>query len=326
MCRIGGFALDHNKYNSTTRFTLVNVLGRMLDSGGGHAAGFVSIASNRIRCGKRIGEWKDSKDRFVRMAASGNVCMMHARYATCGGYEIDAAHPFTIRRDNKSVLYGIHNGVIYDADDSAKAHGREYTVDSKEIFELIADKEYGKLNQLHGYGVINWIDAKDPTHIKLAKLSEDGEIYVASLKGGGMVWASTWSLLSPALAAARLEAEKYYTIDVGQVYTIDQEHIRFTDNKDCKLAEGWGFTGWQGNRFDLLSDDDFLTDEEFERKLLWEEYKDLVEENQEKYLAEHSKNFFSSHDDTLFDPWDDDFESDDGMKAPWEERFLTKGS
>lgn len=237
MCGVSGFVgIPEHK-----RFALVHALGDGIDTRGGHAAGFVTV-SDRIEVRKRIGHWSTAHMRFIRAAASAPICLMHARYATCGSQRAKRdplnAHPFTIRRNGKSVLYGAHNGVIYNADESAALYEREYTVDSKEILELLADDELDTLQSLDGYGVLTWIEASDPHSIKIAKLSEDGEIVVARVAGGGVVYASTQAILGSALAFAKLVPEAVYTLnEVGRVYAVRADGVYTTKRNGVKVAD-----------------------------------------------------------------------------------------
>lgn len=217
MCGLAGFA---GISSLLKRYYLTVVLGAGIDRRGGHAAGYVAVHpepdSSPVRMARKLGTWDTAHTRFIVGAAKGELTMMHARFATCGSRdEVLHAHPFAIQRNGRSRLWGMHNGVIYDAKDSARKHGRPYTVDSKEILELLADDELESLQALGGYGVLTWIDRAQPDRVKVSRLSDDGEIVIAKIKGGGVVWASTWRILSEALECANLEAE--YTIDVSEV-------------------------------------------------------------------------------------------------------------
>lgn len=223
MCGLSGFAGINNKFS---RFMLAINLGVGIDSRGGDAAGFVNIAKDSFRYCKKLGTWGESKSKFLHSASNGELCMMHSRYATCGMKTIQEAHPFAIKRNGKTVLWGAHNGIIPDAWDSAKENNRNIDVDSQELFELIADNEIEKMQELSGYGVITWIEASSPNKIKLARLSEDSEICMVELEDGGHVWASTPKILDNALKEANLNAVADIELDeIGRVYEISNEGI-----------------------------------------------------------------------------------------------------
>jgi len=245
MCGLAGYS---GIASSLDRQRLVWELGYGIDDRGGDAAGFVTV-SHTLRYCKRKGMWSSAKNRFLKAAATGNVTMMHSRWATCGVNDISEVHPFVIKRNGNTVLYGAHNGIIYDAWDSAKKNGREIEVDSQEIFELLADGKVDEIAELCGYGVITWIYADNPTVVNIARMSKNSEIEVAKLKGGGMVWASTSKILREAVKNSQLEIETEYDLkDIGTVYQIENGEIGMTDLPKVKLSEGGSIFGgysWQ---------------------------------------------------------------------------------
>lgn len=179
--------------------------------------------------------------------------MMHARYATCGGSwrgNPNNAHPFRIERNGKTVLYGAHNGCIYNADDSAKKHARNYTVDSRELFELLADNATEEIQNLSGYGVITWIDTKQQGAVNMARISTSSEIYVCKVKSGGYVWGSTEKIVKEALKDAGLKKECHYDLnDIGRVYQFRPTGIFETDRTGIKVGSRsytyvGGYGGW----------------------------------------------------------------------------------
>lgn len=203
----------------------MNSLGTGIDTRGGDASGYVTInrETGTLYNAKRVGPWCGARRKFAKRAAMGDMGIMHARWATCGNKKSqDQAHPFEIKREGETKLFGMHNGCIWNAKKSAKANGREksYNVDSKELFELMADGDIEGIQELDGYGVITWY-VPGSNYINLVRLSKHSDICVVSLKGGGMAWASTWSILSDALDFAELEADLDFQIpDIGRIYQI----------------------------------------------------------------------------------------------------------
>ncbi len=222
MCGLAGYS---GVKNASTRLALTMALGLGIDARGGHAAGYVSLpetaTGKAIRLAKRIGKWGDASARFVYGASLGRVCMMHSRFATCGSKDnVEHAHPFVVRREGKSVLYGAHNGVLSGTWMSARKNGREHTVDSREMLELLADKQYDAIKELEGYGVVTWV-TPDAGVVNVVRLSSSSEFIAVHLKEGGIAWASTWSILGAALKVSNLTAdESIVTSEVGQVYQL----------------------------------------------------------------------------------------------------------
>jgi hypothetical protein len=236
MCGLSGYI----GLSSSTedKLMLILGLGDGIDNRGGHACGYAAIAEDGdFRYARKSGTWIRSRVRFVEGAA-GHICMMHARWATCGNREDPMnAHPFAIRRGGRVVMWGAHNGMVPDAFASAKAHGREVAVDSQEIFELLADKDYEGIRSLAGYGVATWIDTDHRDRVHLCRLSSNSDICVVSVKGGGLVWASTWKILKDALAVADLEVEREFKIDeIGRVYRLSADGVRKTKLGDIKVG------------------------------------------------------------------------------------------
>ncbi len=206
----------------------------------------------------------------------GDMCIMHARWATCGNKKNqDQAHPFEIKRDGRTKLFGAHNGIIWNADESAKANGRKYTVDSKELFELMADGDVDGIQDLDGYGVITYF-IPGSNHINMIRLSEHSEIVVVSLKTGGLAWASTWDILSDALDFAELEAEYDFQVpDIGRVYQIREsgvyktsvEGIMFEAKKEPESWEAKLIAQWEA--------------EQKEKEELEEAYRDYLRNSEE---------------------------------------------
>lgn len=242
MCGLAGFA---GIKNHAAKINLVVGLGFGIDGRGKDAAGFVSIVDGIPKYCKKLGKWKDARYRFWNTAAKGDICMMHARFATCGKKTIDEAHPYSIWRNKKVVLWGAHNGMMRSAWDCAKEHNRTCSVDSKELFELLADKEYETIKKQIGYGVITWIDSEQRDAVHLIRLSYQSDIYVASIKGGGIVWGSTKSIVEEAVDVANLEIENVYDIkEIGREYIITANEVYYTSLDKIQFASNYVTTNY----------------------------------------------------------------------------------
>lgn len=237
MCGLSGFA---NVSGEANKLLLTYALGRGIDTRGGHGCGFVSIKNQKVNPVKNGGEWGSAPRKFLMDAASSDMLLMHSRWATCGERnQARQAHPFTIKRNNKAVLHGAHNGIIFNADESAKEHNRQIEVDSEELFHLIADKDYEGVQNLTGYGIAMWVMA-DGDHIKLARLSDDGEMVVVKLTNGGLVWASTWDILAYAIRRAGMKVKWQLNIsEVGRVFEIYHDKVKISSTKGIQVGSRW---------------------------------------------------------------------------------------
>lgn len=239
MCGLAGFSGVKDQF---AREALVLSLGWGIDARGGDAAGFVSLAhdTHKPQFGRKVGTWLGARERFIRRAANAHTSMLHARFKTCGKGGEREAHPFEIRRNGQEVLWGAHNGVVYDAEASARKHGRAYTVDSKELFELLADDDFDAISKLTGYGVITWVEAKNPGMVFLCKLTGSGDIKVASTECGAIVWASTSGILREGLDGSDMVKARDWKVETGKVYHIKPDGIFSTPTRqDITLSSRW---------------------------------------------------------------------------------------
>lgn len=239
MCGISGF---HSVKDSEARFKLVSALGREIDQRGYAMAGFVaSTEEDDLIFSRKQGSWKAASDEFLMSAAHGDMCMMHSR-APGFGAPVTDAHPFPIVRDDEVVLWGAHNGNFNEAWTCAKEHNRPCTVDSQELFELIADKDWDLLNSYNGWGIAEWVTADNIREVKLSRLSQYSDLVAVSLNEGGTVWASTWQILKDGLRAANLTVKDQYIInDVGRVYVVNEKGLFPTENNRVRFGQhhGW---------------------------------------------------------------------------------------
>lgn len=252
MCGVAGYVgLGH--LPAEQRFDLVEALGIGIDSRGGDAAGFCVIngPSHRpiVRLARKLDEWQDARGRFIRAASSGHSVMMHARWTTSGNAkDIECAHPFPIRRKRgateKVVLYGAHNGMLEGTVSSARMFQREHTVDSREFLELLADKRYDVIQKLEGYGVVTYVRPEDGI-IRVVRISSNSDFEIVALEGGGIVYASTASILKDALEFAGLDGSlKPLSVSaVGRVYRIEPQKVRFTGLSNVRVSSTW-WKGW----------------------------------------------------------------------------------
>lgn len=147
-------------------------------------------------------------------------------------------------RGDETILYGAHNGIIYEgAERSALEHDRDYTVDSREVLELLADGEYDSIRRLQGYGVLTWMVPGDP-YVNLVRLSQDSEIEAALLKAGGVVWGSTQEIIRDACEIAGLRIKTFYELPlIGHKYRL-KPHGLFESNTSGIWVQKRPNTNW----------------------------------------------------------------------------------
>lgn len=224
MCGLAGFTGVKRKYKKA----LVLALSEGIDTRGGHAFGYVGTTiSGNIQYAKQIGSWRLASDRFLASIASCEVAMLHSRFATSNNRDVlAAAHPFRIARQGKTALWGAHNGVLPNAFQLARENKYDILVDSQYLFELLADSNIAAIQNIQGYGAITWLSSQARHGIFLTKLSDSGQLVVAKLKEGGIVWASTKELLEAAIADSKLRIMHFYNTDTpGQVFFATEQKL-----------------------------------------------------------------------------------------------------
>jgi hypothetical protein len=198
----------------------------------------------KIDRGRTTGAWMEANPKWLHECVTkSKTILMHSRYATCRNTGVSDAHPFRIVRDGKTVLWGMHNGMIHSAEKSAKAHGRDYTVDSVELLELIADGAWDEIEDLEGYGTVCWIRADDPHRINLCRMTASADLAAARVKDpslpldkfgwNGVVFASTKDIIKQASGVASVElAEDPWELDSHNVYYVNHKgEFYITDKK-----------------------------------------------------------------------------------------------
>jgi len=220
MCGLAGF--QGLGISEMDRAFLIMALGAGIDRRGGDAIGYAALADNKeIVVRRQTGDWCEARSiELIREATRMHTLAMHARFATCATKAAVHAHPFTISRGERDVLYGMHNGILYNAEDSAKKHGRKYSVDSRELFELLADGHLDEIEKLEGYGTAVWMEASEPGVVYMVRMTDDADLEIAKVKGGGVVWGSTERIVRDGLGAVGAEVDSFLVIEPHIIHSV----------------------------------------------------------------------------------------------------------
>lgn len=237
MCGLSGYS---GVTDPNARVILTAALGSAIVSRGFGGAGFVNLnGRGGIFHQRTITHWRDVEEAFIQATAANESCMMHSR-GPISKVDTDV-HPFPITRNGQVVLWGAHNGMFDDAWRSAKENDRNITVDSQELFELLADGRVADLAQLRGWGVITWVTADDPNTIKLCRLGVSSELVAANLEEGGVAYASTRQILEFGVKTAQLTIREMIPLEIGRTYLMSNGTIVLGQG-GVTLSEEWG--GW----------------------------------------------------------------------------------
>lgn len=282
MCGLAGFSFNAKNMPTTERLhDLAMGLAWGIDNRGGDSVGFFGREGSQYHIGHGMGTWWENGPIWP----SCHELAMHARFATCGTVRLDNAHPYRITRSWGDIDF-MHNGMAPDAYASALEHGRDYTVDSRELGELMADGQYESLASIPGYGVFVWRYVDEPDTY-LCRVTSDSDLVVYELVGGGVVWGSTERIVRDACELAGLDIAFEYRIRIGDVYAVSDGVIVLSDHERVTLAPRWSRYG--GNAEPMWSEWSVLSDDPEE----WESYE--TEPELAYYVNSDASNVDVSH-------------------------------
>lgn len=176
--------------------------------------------SNGVDEVKYIGPITDTWNNSIEKWNEWSWFIAHTRSASTGGITVENQHPFTIEYNGKRLV-GIHNGIVANHESLNKKHKREYECDSPHIFAALAGMS--PTNEVYGYGNLAWFEmpVDDPRSMSMNFLKFNSDnLYIARLKTGEIVFASTREPIIRAAKIAGGEVEKFYGIEGDKRYYI----------------------------------------------------------------------------------------------------------
>jgi len=209
------------------REILAVMLSAQNDTRGGNSWGvFDPDAEHVIKgLGDIVKHWKSLFER--------DRVMCHTRLATTGDISVENAHPFVVKN-----LVGAHNGVISNHEWLNTRYGRKCDVDSEHIFQHLADGL--DLDDIDGYGAIEWVDRASPDRLLLCRLTSWADLAVAALSGGGVIWSSDELHLKAALLAADISRYRMPVVVSEKVLCVVHGKLKSTE-AELSMNAFWGY-------------------------------------------------------------------------------------
>ncbi len=243
ICGLFGFDLQRVQLSNERKVALTAVLAAGNDTRGGDSWGYWGKSPNKAdhKIDKGLG---DIAKQVLKMSNI-PILMAHCRKATQGAVSVPNCHPFEINN-----VIGAHNGIISNHTELNRKYSRDFEVDSMHIFKHLSEGR--ELEDIHGYGTIEFVRKEYPSRIYLCKLS--GELHVWAIgkekNCRAVIWSSDNDHLKAALTAANIAG---YTFEVksGQLYYV--ENGQFFEETDTKLSMGSSINrNWSNEHYTAL--------------------------------------------------------------------------
>ena len=240
MCGI--FGADFRRSNLTERQKgiILSTLAKSNEKRGHDSWGIFDVEKNSVD--KDVGPITNAISKVCEF----NFGFGHTRHGTHGNNSVPNAHPFTF-----GTITLAHNGIIFNHDELNLKYNRDCQVDSMHI-GLNISQNLG-LDDLRGYGSIEWFDNNMSDTIRLCRL-EGGELAIAAImsadKTVGVVWSSSKAHLKDALDFAGVKFQEF-NIETGKVYNVQDGNLFESDQKlalATRIGAEMGITWQQGRQ------------------------------------------------------------------------------
>jgi asparagine synthetase B (glutamine-hydrolysing) len=198
MCGIAGFSLSSGSKINARRLSHNLLCG--IELRGNQASGFA------FQSFKASGVFKNnvagSRLSLRSLPRNASSVILHTRYATHGSVKVMANNHPVMSPDNNIAL--VHNGVIYNHDRvRSELPYKLAEVDTSVIPALLQKFDYNSFDMLDGDASVAWLDDSDKGTLRVARISHS-PLFIAQVKDGSFVFASTEAILVDACAESKL--------------------------------------------------------------------------------------------------------------------------
>lgn len=217
MCGVFGFSKLTPKTRVMAHYLAYAMEGRGDDSWGG---------SDGVDLIKRTGPVSAS----FYVPKDWTQAIFHTRAATVGEVSERNAHPFSVPREGRAPVIGLHNGGVWNWKELNEKYHRDCQVDSEHIFYQLA---HGlPLNELFGRGTVVYFDEFDGERLINLIRWKHGDLEVAITDEDGVIFCSNKDPIDRAARFARVTGVKFLAPFVDQQkYVLTPEEAIDTQQK-----------------------------------------------------------------------------------------------
>lgn len=166
---------------------------------------------------------------IVNRVNSSPITVGHVRHATVGAKNDDNAHPFVVKRDDGTVLVGVHNGTLRNW--KLKEGSNDYDVDSAWAFQKLADEGTAAFRYFNGAFAFVWYDSRTPNILYCARNEERSLFFMRADDGKTLLGASELGLLGWTAdrngykLSSKPKADGYLYFTPGKVFQLSAETL-----------------------------------------------------------------------------------------------------
>lgn len=224
MCGIAGYVCNNGVYDKRLDI-MFPILGLYMENRGSHSWGW----TDGVNIDKHTGAISSS---FGPQHSGAPRAALHTRHATIGAHTAANSHPWEFEHEGTKII-GMHNGVVYNHSELNTKHGRNFQVDSMQIFQhIVEDRD---IKEVEAYGAIVYFETVNGKERVTLGRFNGGQLAVAKCDFGH-VYASTDTALQKAFSMVGITGATYFTIKEGEKYYIQDDTLWMTDGKQLDMS------------------------------------------------------------------------------------------